>query len=93
LAIEIILLMVLGIGSIALWTGWKMQQILIESHRQNIEYIATYIPHTVEVYSSTNHSRRFQSRYDDLGQATGWQYGGTIGNVGCLFPGCCRIAC
>jgi len=26
----------LGLGSVALWTSWKMQQILIDSHKQNV---------------------------------------------------------
>ena len=40
-----------GVGSIALWTTWQMQQILIDSHKQNIEQIAQRLPDDVEVYS------------------------------------------
>ncbi|MEA5598484.1 sensor histidine kinase [Rivularia sp. UHCC 0363] len=42
---------ILGLGSLASWTGWRMQQILIESHKKNIEEIATQVPHDVEMLS------------------------------------------
>ena len=42
---------ILGLGSLATWTGWRMQQILIESHKKNIEEIATTIPRDVEMLS------------------------------------------
>ncbi len=41
----------MGVGGIALWTTWQMQQILIDSHKQNIEQIAQRLPDDVEVYS------------------------------------------
>lgn len=40
-----------GVGGIAVWTTWQMQQILIDSHKQNIEQIAERLPHDVELYS------------------------------------------
>lgn len=40
-----------GLGSVVVWTSWKMQQILIVSHEQNIENIARRLPRDVEVYS------------------------------------------
>ncbi|MEO1430501.1 MAG: ATP-binding protein [Cyanobacteria bacterium J06632_19] len=42
---------ILGLGSLASWTGWRMQQILIENHKKNIEEIATTIPRDTELYS------------------------------------------
>ena len=39
----------LGLGSLACWTGWRMQQILIEGHKKNLEKIATRVPHNVEM--------------------------------------------
>jgi hypothetical protein len=39
------------VGGIALWTTWQMQQILIDSPKQNIEEIAQRLPGEVEVYS------------------------------------------
>jgi signal transduction histidine kinase len=41
----------LGLGSLAIWTGWKMQQLLIDSHKQNMEQIVSRLPLDVEVYS------------------------------------------
>lgn len=42
---------VLGLGSVALWTSWKMQQILIDSHKQTVQDIAERFPQDVELYS------------------------------------------
>ena len=39
------------LGSLAAWTSWKMQQILIDSHKRNIEQIAERLPHDVQLYS------------------------------------------
>lgn len=51
LTLEIAALSVLSLGSVAIWTSWKMQQILIVTHTQGVEYIATRFPHDVELYS------------------------------------------
>jgi signal transduction histidine kinase len=51
LTVEILLLTGLGLGSIALWAGWKMQQILIVSHQQQVEYIIDRFPGDLELYS------------------------------------------
>lgn len=51
LTAEIAALFVLGLGSIAVWTSWKMQQILMATHQQNVEYVATRFSHDVELYS------------------------------------------
>jgi heavy metal sensor kinase len=51
LTAEIAVLFVLGLGSVAVWTSWKMQQILIATHQQSVEYIAARFPHDVELYS------------------------------------------
>ncbi len=42
---------ILGLGSVASWTSWKLQQILIDSHKQNVLDIAERFPQDVEVYS------------------------------------------
>jgi len=42
---------VLGLGSVAFWTSWKLQQILIDSHKQNVLDIAERFPQDVQVYS------------------------------------------
>ncbi|MBD2195978.1 MULTISPECIES: sensor histidine kinase [Calothrix] len=41
----------LGLGSLAIWTSLKMQQILINSHKYNIERIADRLPRDVKIYS------------------------------------------
>jgi len=48
---EIAILSILCLGSVGLWTSWKMQQILIATHQQNVEYIADRFPRDVELYS------------------------------------------
>lgn len=40
-----------GLGSVAIWTSWQMQQILINSHKQRMEYITQRLPRDVELYS------------------------------------------
>ncbi len=51
LTLEISLLSILGLSSVAVWTSWKMQQILITTHTQQVEYIANRFPRDVELYS------------------------------------------
>ncbi|MEH1908252.1 MAG: HAMP domain-containing sensor histidine kinase [Nostoc sp.] len=41
----------LVLGSLATWTSWKMQQILVDSHKNNIEEIAKRLPRDVQLYS------------------------------------------
>jgi signal transduction histidine kinase len=51
LTVEISLLSILGLSSVAAWTSWKMQQLLITTHTQQVEYIANRFPRDVELYS------------------------------------------
>lgn len=51
LTVEIMVLSMLGLGSVAVWTSWKMQQLLIASHTQSVDYIATRFPRDVALYS------------------------------------------
>jgi heavy metal sensor kinase len=51
LTLEISLLSILGLSSVAVWTSWKMQQLLITTHTQQVEYIANRFPRDVELYS------------------------------------------
>lgn len=51
LTLEVSLLSILGLSSVAVWTSWKMQQLLITTHTQQVEYIATRFPRDVELYS------------------------------------------
>jgi signal transduction histidine kinase len=51
LTLEITALSIFGFSIIAAWSGWEMQQLLITTHSQNVEYIATRFPRDLEVYS------------------------------------------
>ncbi|MGB3534316.1 MAG: HAMP domain-containing sensor histidine kinase [Microcoleaceae cyanobacterium] len=42
---------ILALGSITLWTSWKMQQLLINSHKHEIERLADQFSHEVTLYS------------------------------------------
>lgn len=47
----------IGLGSVAIATGLKMQQQLLLTHKQNIRYIAQRLPNDIEIYS-----QRFSQR-------------------------------
>lgn len=51
LTAEIAALSVLCLACVAVWTSWKMQQLLITTHTQSVEYIASRFPREVELYS------------------------------------------
>ncbi len=42
----------LGLGSLAIWTSLKMQQILINSHKYHIEQIADRLPRAINIILS-----------------------------------------
>ncbi|MBD2354877.1 HAMP domain-containing histidine kinase [Tolypothrix sp. FACHB-123] len=57
----------LGLGSLAIWTSLKMQQILINSHKYNIERIADRLPRDVQIYSEMMPSEQgVQKSIDNL---------------------------
>ncbi len=67
LTVSIAVFSVLGLGSVALWTSWKMQQLLIASHKHNIEQIAERFPQDIGMYGKiwyTNES--LQKAIDSL---------------------------
>ncbi len=51
LTVEIVVLSILCLSGVAAWTSWKMQQLLITTHTQGVEYIATRFSRDVELYS------------------------------------------
>ncbi|BAY27493.1 two-component sensor histidine kinase [Calothrix sp. NIES-2100] len=51
LTVGIAVFSALGLGSLSIWTSWKMQQILINSHKHHIEQIADRLPRDVQIYS------------------------------------------
>jgi signal transduction histidine kinase len=51
LVIELLVISILGLGSVAVWAGWQMEQNLVVAHKQTLEYIAMRFPEQYEVYS------------------------------------------
>jgi heavy metal sensor kinase len=41
---------VLGLGGVAVWISWTMQQLLVTTHIRNVEYVAERLPHDVKLY-------------------------------------------
>ena len=52
LTIGVFLASLLGIGSMAVWMGWRMQQILLDSHRQRTTLVADRFEEDVRYYST-----------------------------------------
>ena len=70
LTVGIAVFSVLGLGSVALWTSWKMQQLLIVSHKNKIEQMAERFPTDVEMYSQMWYSNKsLQKAIDNLTMA------------------------
>lgn len=51
LTLGVVLLSTIGLGSVALWMNWRMQNLLIMTHKQTVNSIATRFPHDVKIYS------------------------------------------
>jgi signal transduction histidine kinase len=51
LTLELVTLSISGVGGVALWAGWQMEQNLVTSHKQLLEYVAMRFPEQVEMYS------------------------------------------
>lgn len=51
LTLGIAIISTLGLGSLAIWTSYKMEDILIDSHKHNIKEISLRFPDDVKVYS------------------------------------------
>jgi heavy metal sensor kinase len=51
LTLEVVVLSVIGLCSVALWSGWRMEKILVSAHKQNLEFIAARFPEYMELYS------------------------------------------
>ena len=70
LTVGIAVFSVLGLGSVALWTSWKMQQLLVVSHKHNIEQIAERFPKDVEMYGKMWYANNaLQKAIDNLTMA------------------------
>ncbi|MDX2211851.1 MAG: ATP-binding protein [Oculatellaceae cyanobacterium bins.114] len=42
--------LVIGLGGVAVWISWTMQQLLVTTHIQNVKYITDRFPHDVSLY-------------------------------------------
>ncbi len=51
LTLELLVLSILGLSSVAFWAGWQRSQNLVGAHKQTLEYIGTRFPEQVELYS------------------------------------------
>ncbi|MEB3151339.1 MAG: ATP-binding protein [Sphaerospermopsis sp.] len=41
----------LGLGGLATWTSWEMQQFLIKNYKSNIQQISQQLPNNIELYN------------------------------------------
>lgn len=53
LTLELILISVLGVSSVTIWAGWRLEQTLVSAHKQTLEYIAMRFPEQIELYRKT----------------------------------------
>ncbi|GBF80677.1 sensor histidine kinase [Aphanothece sacrum] len=51
LTLGIAVVSILGLTGVVSWISWRMQQILIITHKNNTQYIVGRFPHDVEIYS------------------------------------------
>ncbi|WP_373539180.1 sensor histidine kinase [Chamaesiphon sp.] len=51
LTLELVTLSAFGVSAVAFWAGWQMEQNLLTSHKQLLEYVAMRFPEQVEMYS------------------------------------------
>jgi signal transduction histidine kinase len=51
LTLELVTLSVIGVSAVAFWAGWQMEQNLLTSHKQLLEYVSMRFPEQVEMYS------------------------------------------
>ncbi|MEA5511915.1 HAMP domain-containing sensor histidine kinase [Crocosphaera sp. UHCC 0190] len=51
LTVGIAAVSILGLSGVVTWISWRMQDILVITHKNNTKYIAGRFPHDVEIYS------------------------------------------
>ncbi len=51
LTIGIMAVVILSLGSVAIWTAWSMEQVLVTTHKQGVEQVARRFPRDVILYS------------------------------------------
>jgi len=50
LTVELIALSVISLTGVTVWAGWQMEQTVVNSHKQMLEYVAMRFPDQVEMY-------------------------------------------
>jgi signal transduction histidine kinase len=53
LTVELIALSVISLTGVSVWAGWKMEQTVVNGHKQMLEYVAMRFPDQVEMYMET----------------------------------------
>jgi len=53
LTVELIALSVISLTGVTVWAGWQMEQTVVNSHKQMLEYVAMRFPDQVEMYMET----------------------------------------
>jgi len=57
----------IGMGSLSIWISWKMQDILVVTHKQSIKFIGQRLPRDVEIYSQMmSVEKGMQKAIDDI---------------------------
>ncbi|OCR00950.1 two-component sensor histidine kinase [Oscillatoriales cyanobacterium USR001] len=51
LTLELVLISIFGLSSVAFWAGWQRSQNLVIAHKKTLEYISVRFPEEVELYS------------------------------------------
>ena len=53
LTVELIVLSVISLTGVTVWAGWRMEQTVVNGHKQMLEYEAMRFPDQVEMYMET----------------------------------------
>ena len=53
LTVELIAMSVISLTGVSVWAGWKMEQTVVNGHKQMLEYVAMRFPDQVEMYMET----------------------------------------
>ncbi|PZU98784.1 MAG: two-component sensor histidine kinase [Pseudanabaena sp.] len=53
LTVELIALSIISLTGVTVWAGWRMEQTVVNGHKQMLEYVAMRFPDQVEMYMET----------------------------------------
>lgn len=51
LTLELLIISIVGLSSVAFWAGWQRSQNLVIAHKKTLEYISVRFPEQVELYT------------------------------------------